>query len=86
MSTVHKQVTRCVACAQLHERCEKCRCSETEGSIIEPMKLLKELPSSIPQLVKLSPLPADKMEKLASSFGTLEKANAAIQEYLSLPR
>ena len=60
--------------------------SETEGSNIEPMFLLKEIPTGIPPILEIAPLSPEHMEKLAVSFGTIEKANAAVQKYMEIPQ
>jgi len=48
--------------------------------------LLSSLPKGVPELIEIPELDHNRMEKLAATFGTMEKVQSAIGEYLSAPR
>ena len=60
--------------------------STTDGQTIEPFKLLTDIPTTDPDYVVPTTLSETRLNKLAASFGTLEKVQHALVDYTLLPK
>lgn len=49
------------------------------------MKLLKQLPQAIPSVITRKTFSNERIQRLAESFGSEEKVNTALKDYLDLP-